>query len=196
MVKFPVFKGVVLGQYGLHWAWKITEDMAQWVSITQLYSVYLGLYIHSGISYRKIYTVPWLCHDMETLSPLLALCEGNPLVTSGFPSQMARMESFDIFFVVSLNKLLNKQLSCQWFVMSWCSCDTTVMHTSTFYFPRGHGVMFHGLLRTTRQIVYSLLLLGTKMAAIPQGIEVKNRGPLTVAALCVQVLPDPQRRDG
>ena len=29
----------------------------------------------------------WWHHDMETSSVLLSLCEGNPLVTSGFPSQ-------------------------------------------------------------------------------------------------------------
>ena len=29
------------------------------------------------------------CNAMEMLSEVLALCEGNPLVTSGFPSQMA-----------------------------------------------------------------------------------------------------------
>ena len=32
-----------------------------------------------------------------------------------------------IFFVVNLNKLLNIQLSCQWFKILWCSCDVTVM---------------------------------------------------------------------
>ena len=29
----------------------------------------------------------WWRHQMETFSALLALCEGNPLVTCGFPSQ-------------------------------------------------------------------------------------------------------------
>ena len=35
---------------------------------------------------------------METFSTLLALCEGNPAVTSGFPSQMPVTRSFDVFF--------------------------------------------------------------------------------------------------
>ena len=35
---------------------------------------------------------------METFSALLALCEGNPPVTSGFPSQRPVAQSFDIFF--------------------------------------------------------------------------------------------------
>ena len=36
-------------------------------------------------------------------------------------------ESFDVFFVIHLNKLLNKQLSCQWFQMAELSCDGTLM---------------------------------------------------------------------
>ena len=47
-----------------------------------------------GISYRgpqhPLHNTPalnsWWRHGMETLSALLALCEGNPLVTGGFPS--------------------------------------------------------------------------------------------------------------
>ena len=47
----------------------------------------------------------WWCHDMETYSALLALCEGNPLITHGFHS----LQNFHVSFVVSLNKLLIKQ---------------------------------------------------------------------------------------
>ena len=53
--------------------------------------------------------------DIEMLSLLLALCVGNPLVTGGFPSQRASDAGFHDFFDISLNKLLNKQLSCQCF---------------------------------------------------------------------------------
>ena len=35
-------------------------------------------------------------HDMGTLSVLLALCEGNPQVTGGFPSKRACHAGFDI----------------------------------------------------------------------------------------------------
>ena len=39
---------------------------------------------------------------MKTVSALLALCEGNPLV--GLPHKgLVVMQSFDYFFVVSLN---------------------------------------------------------------------------------------------
>ena len=37
------------------------------------------------------------------------------------------MHSSDASFVIHLNKLLNRQSSCQWFQMPWCSCDITVM---------------------------------------------------------------------
>ena len=67
------------------------------------------------------------CHDMEMLSALLALCDGKPLVTGGFPSQRASNISFGVFFDVSLNKLLNKQLGCQLLKASWSSCDITVI---------------------------------------------------------------------
>ena len=33
-----------------------------------------------------------------------------------------------VFFVVSMKKLLNAQIICQWFEMPWHSCDITVMH--------------------------------------------------------------------
>ena len=53
----------------------------------------------------------------ETLSALLALCEGNPPVTGGFPSQRTSNADFD----VTVNKRLNKQLSCRWFEKPWRS---------------------------------------------------------------------------
>ena len=34
-----------------------------------------------------MYMLIWWCHQMETFSVLMALCEGNPPVTDGFPSQ-------------------------------------------------------------------------------------------------------------
>ena len=48
-------------------------------------------------------------HDdvmMWNASALLALCEGNPPVTGGFPSQRASNAGFDVFFVVSRKQLL------------------------------------------------------------------------------------------
>ena len=53
-------------------------------------------------------------HQMETVSALLAICEGNPPVTGGFLSQRASNTGFDDSFDVSLNKRLSKQTSRQW----------------------------------------------------------------------------------
>ena len=59
-------------------------------------------------------------------SALLALCERNTLVTSGLPVQRPVKQSFDVSFLVSLNKLLNKQWNCWWFEMPWRSYVTSV----------------------------------------------------------------------
>ena len=40
----------------------------------------------------------WWRHHMKTFSAVLALCEGNPLVNDGFPSQRPVTQSFDVFF--------------------------------------------------------------------------------------------------
>ena len=72
----------------------------------------------------------WWCHGMEMLSVLLALCEGNPSVTGGNPHKGPVMQILDIFFVVSPNKLLNKQWICQWFEMHyhWYNDMTLIGH--------------------------------------------------------------------
>ena len=43
---------------------------------------------------------------METIFALLVLCEGNPPVTGGFPSQRPVTQSFDVSFVLYQNKRL------------------------------------------------------------------------------------------
>ena len=52
---------------------------------------------------------------METFSALLALCEGNPPVTGGFPSQMPATRNFDVFFDLRLNKGVSKHKTRRWF---------------------------------------------------------------------------------
>ena len=63
-------------------------------------------------------------YDMETFSASLALCVGNPPVTGAFPTLRPVMRGFDVFFVVNLIKLLNKQWSGCWFDMPWRSFDS------------------------------------------------------------------------
>ena len=57
----------------------------------------------------------WWCHQMDTFSALLALCEGNPPVTGGFTSQRPVTRSFGVFLDLRLNKWLSKQSGCRWF---------------------------------------------------------------------------------
>ena len=49
---------------------------------------------------------------MEMLSALLAVCEGDPPVSSGFPSQKVSNRCYDVTFDVGMNTLLNKKYSC------------------------------------------------------------------------------------
>ena len=57
----------------------------------------------------------WWYHQVDTFSALLALCEGNPPVTGGFPSQRPVTRSFEIFFDLRLNKRLITQPKRRWF---------------------------------------------------------------------------------
>ena len=67
-------------------------------------------------------------HQMKTFSALLALCEGNPPATGGFPSQRPVTRSFDVFFDLRLNKRLSIQ-SRRWKFETpsrslWRHCNT------------------------------------------------------------------------
>ena len=65
--------------------------------------------MHTYIYIYRYGSETWWRHQMETFSALLALCEGNPPVTGGFPSQKTVTQSFDIFFDQRLNKRLGKR---------------------------------------------------------------------------------------
>ena len=59
-------------------------------------------------------------HGMETFSAFLVLCDGNPPVTGGFPSQRASNAGFDVVFYVNRNKLMNTvELPVIWNVLIW-----------------------------------------------------------------------------
>ena len=70
---------------------------------------------------------PWLRHQMETFSALLALCAGNSPLTGEFPSQRPVTRSFYVFFDLRLNKRLSKQSWGWWFETPlwsfWCHCN-------------------------------------------------------------------------
>ena len=82
---------------------------------------------------------PWWRHQMEVLPALLALCEGNPPVTGGFPSQSPVTRSCNVFLDARLKWLpviwdvmalimTSLMLFCQYFVYrcAWTSADTVV----------------------------------------------------------------------
>ena len=65
-------------------------------------------------------------HSMEMLSNYCPLWVEST-ATNGFLSQRSS-NGYDVFFVVGLSKLLNKQSSCCWFETPWCSCDVIIAY--------------------------------------------------------------------
>ena len=57
----------------------------------------------------------WWRHQMETFSALLVICAGNSPVPGEFPTQRPVTRSFDVYFDLSPNKRLSKQLWGWWF---------------------------------------------------------------------------------
>ena len=62
---------------------------------------------------------------------IMALCEGNPPVTGGFPSQKPITRGFDVFFDLCLNKQLKKSRR-RWFETPsrslWRHCNESPRH--------------------------------------------------------------------
>ena len=84
---------------------------------------------HIRVSTAKDYQ--WWRHDIGALSAILALCDGNPLITGGFTYKRPAIRG-DVSFVVRLSKLFNKQ------PRRWCWDTTTLMLTSVWYIQRIH----------------------------------------------------------
>ena len=88
-------------------------------------------------------SVQWWHHQMETFSALLALCEGNPPVTGGFPLQRPVTRNFNVFFVRRLNNRLSKYSRHRWFETPPCllwrhcnACPWTGLSASCISYPR------------------------------------------------------------
>ena len=87
----------------------------------------------SSIHFDEDHSVPYtimMWYGMEALSALMALCEGDPPVMSGFPPRdslpwkvnnvgLWSFGGFFYIFIVILNKLLNKQWRCWLFETPW-----------------------------------------------------------------------------
>ena len=70
-------------------------------------------------------------HDMETLSALLTLCEGNPSVIDGFPSQRASNASCDVFFDIlkgTVEQTVQLVVICDAMTLMWCHCNVVLWY--------------------------------------------------------------------
>ena len=57
----------------------------------------------------------WWYYEMETLSALLVLCEGIHQLIVDFLHKGTGVPIFNVFFYISLNKLLEEKANCWWF---------------------------------------------------------------------------------
>ena len=129
--------------YILNLVWVIKWGPLIMCSVTLKHTQVVSINLHSRLLLSCIWLTPLECvlvsmnaepsvpiamlswrHQMKTFSTLLALCEGNPTVTSGFPSQRSVTWSLDVFFDLCLNKQLSKQFRCWWF---WDAITLNVM---------------------------------------------------------------------
>ena len=87
---------------------------------------------------------------MESFSALLALCEGNPPVTDGFPPWRPATRIIHVRFALHLNKRLRRQSRRRWFEMSsrwlWRHCNDKrislpTVNTSVKYVSVKHRVV-------------------------------------------------------
>ena len=95
---------------------------------------FCGTKVDAGLS--ETWPTRWP-HEMETFSAILALCEGNSLVTGEFPSQRSVTRSFDIFFYLRLNKRLSKHCNRYHRPSGWSG----VLNWPNFWNPKMH--LFH-----------------------------------------------------
>ena len=75
--------------------------------------IHMSLCLDESINPETVLRKPWCRHEMRTFSALLALCEGNPPVTGGFPSQRPVTWSFYGF----------------WWWLLWSAPEQTVEQT-------------------------------------------------------------------
>ena len=66
---------------------------------------------------------------METFSALLALCEGNPPMTGGLPSERLVTRNFDVFFDLRRNKCWANNRETGDLRRHGAHYDTTVMES-------------------------------------------------------------------
>ena len=94
-------------------------------------------------------------HYMTTLSALLSLCEGNPPVIGGFPSQRDSNVELWCFGVFWSQQAVELTAQLSWFETPWRPCDAIIMHYK-------HVIMSAMASQiTSPMIVYSTVYSGT-----------------------------------
>ena len=99
-----------------HWVGAYTEWFLLWWSCN----------LH-GINYNLLFPAPQ--YEVIKCLKFSFPWEGESTSHWWIPLPKAGNAELWCFLAFCLNKLLNKQSSCQWFEMPWCSCDITVMCT-------------------------------------------------------------------
>ena len=85
-------------------------ELNKWLAVVSSMDVSLGRKVDRALPGSHDDAIKW-----KHLPRYRALCEGNPSVTDGFPSQRPVTRSFDAFFDLCLNKRSSKQSRRRWF---------------------------------------------------------------------------------
>ena len=95
-----------------HWHWGMIAP----VSVKQPWSK-MDRYQtnHNNNNARGMHSM--MTSSNATIFYVMALCDGNPPATDGFPSQRPVKRSFDVFFDLHQNKRLSKHSRRRWFEM-------------------------------------------------------------------------------
>ena len=93
----------------------VLKLLALWHKLAEIGDYGMDTFLQPHETIWCNYSSTWRRHQMEIFSALLALCEGNPPVTGGLPSQRPVTRNFDVSFDLRLNKRLSKQSRRRWF---------------------------------------------------------------------------------
>ena len=118
--KFKVFPDSKVHGANMEPTWGLlvynfAKKWSQWCDVARKHGSVIWMALHNEGDW---YHWPFL---------LLALCEGNSHVSSKFTLLMSSNAGVGVFFVVNLNKLLNKHKSYQWLAMPWHQRNVAVM---------------------------------------------------------------------
>ena len=90
----------------------VTNQIWAWFKGSSIYLYKITIFCNGEFNERSLNNshsrmIVWAF--VITFSALLALCEGNPLVTVGFPSRRPVTLGFDVFFDLCLNSRLSNR---------------------------------------------------------------------------------------